>query len=280
MKLTFKDFSFNFLHKTYIMGVLNVTPDSFSDGGIYFDTSKALAHAQAMVEEGADIIDIGGESTRPGSKRISAQEEIKRVVPVIKALSETITVPVSIDTYKSETAKAALDAGASMINDISGFRFDSHMAALASQYGVPVIMMHMKGMPDNMQKNPAYSSLIQEIIEFLEESITRAVNAGIDRDKILLDPGIGFGKTFRHNLEIINKLKAFEVLKCPIVVGLSRKAFIGDILGGLPPHERVHGTASAVAISVFNGVHIVRVHDVKTMAHVVRVADAIKRMDY
>jgi dihydropteroate synthase len=280
MKLTFENFSYDFLHHTYIMGVLNITPDSFSDGGLYFDPFKALPHALTMIKEGADIIDIGGESTRPGSERISTHEEIRRAIPVIEALSEKVTVPISIDTYKSEVAKAAVKAGASMINDISGLRFDPEMVSVASEYGVPIIIMHMKGTPESMQKNPTYHSLIQEIIEFFEERINRAMSAGIVRDKILIDPGIGFGKTFKHNLEIINKLKAFEVLDCPIVVGPSRKAFIGKILGGLVPHERIDGTSAAVAISVFNGANMVRVHDVKQMAHVVKVADAIKRMDY
>jgi dihydropteroate synthase len=277
MKLTWKNFSFDFSKKTYIMGILNVTPDSFADGGIYFDKSSAIERAYQIVEEGADIIDIGGESTRPGSEPISIKEELKRTIPVIEAISEKIKVPISIDTYKSEVAKAALDAGASMVNDISGLRFDLKMPGIASDYKVPVVIMHIKGKPQDMQQNPVYEALIPEIIDYIRMGIIMATRAGVSEDKIIIDPGIGFGKTFDHNLEIINNLHEFTFLEKPILVGPSRKAFIGKILGDTPATERLEGTAAAVAISIVQGANIVRVHDVKEMLKVAKVSDAIKR---
>jgi dihydropteroate synthase len=259
------------------MGILNVTPDSFSEGGLYFDTSKAIKRACRMAEEGADIIDIGGESTRPGSEPLEIEEELRRTIPVIKALSKKIAVPLSVDTYKSGVAKRALDAGASMINDISGLRFDTSMARVVSEYKVPVVIMHIKGSPRDMQKNPVYEALIPEIMDSLRQSILTAVEAGVSADKIIIDPGIGFGKTFEHNLEIIHRLSELTLLEKPVLVGPSRKAFIGKALGNAPPEERLEGTAAAVAISILNGADIVRVHDVKEIAKVARVADAIKR---
>jgi len=259
------------------MGVLNVTPDSFSDGGLFFSEKKAIEHALRLIEDGADIIDIGGESTRPGSEPVSVEEEIRRTISVIKAISREIKVPISIDTYKAEVAKQALDAGASIVNDISGLRFDPEMPKIVAKYCVPVIIMHIKGRPKDMQQNPVYEALIPEIMDYLRISIRLANKFGISDDKIIIDPGIGcFGKTFEHNLEIIKNLKEFTLLGRPVAVGVSRKAFIGKILGDVPPSERLEGTAAAVAISIFNGANIVRVHDVKEMAKVAKVADAIK----
>ncbi len=276
MKIEWYDFSLDFDKKTYIMGVLNVTPDSFSDGGLFFNEKKAIEHAIRLIEDGADIIDIGGESTRPGSEPVSVEEEIRRTIPVIKAILREIKVPISIDTYKAGVARQALDAGASIVNDISGLRFDPEMPEVVSEYKVPVIIMHIKGRPKDMQQNPVYEALIPEIMDYLRISIRLANKFGISDDKIIIDPGIGFGKTFEHNLEIIKNLKEFTLLGRPVAVGVSRKAFIGKILGDVPPSERLEGTAAAVAISIFNGANIIRVHDVKEMARVAKVADAIK----
>jgi len=260
------------------MGILNVTPDSFSDGGRYFDKASAIRRAYEMVEEGADIIDVGGESTRPGSEPVPLQEEIDRTIPVIEEISKKIKVPVSIDTYKAEVARRALDAGASIVNDISGLRFDPEMPKVVSQYKVPVVIMHIKGTPKDMQANPIYEALIPEITDYFRESIRLAVESGITEDKIIIDPGIGFGKTFDHNLEIIKNLREFTLLEKPLLVGVSRKAFIGKILGDAPVSERLEGSEAAAAISILNGANIIRVHDVKEMKKVALVADAIKRM--
>jgi len=270
--------TFNFTQKTYIMGILNVTQDSFSDGGLFFDKSKAITRAIQMVEEGADIIDIGGESTRPGSEPVHEEEEVRRTIPVIEALAKEISVPISIDTYKSRVANRALEAGASMVNDISGLRFDPDMPDVIAYHNVPTVIMHIKGAPKDMQQNPVYKALIPEIMEYLREGIQIAIKSGITEDKIIIDPGIGFGKTFEHNLDIIHNLRTFTSLGKPILIGPSRKAFIGKILGDVPPADRREGTAAAVAISIFNGANIVRVHDVKEMVHVAKVADAIKNM--
>ncbi len=259
------------------MGILNITPDSFSDGGLYFNKQAAVDRALRMQNEGADIIDIGGESTRPGAGRISVKEEKGRVVPVIEAIAGKISIPVSIDTYKSEVAETALKAGSSMVNDISGLRFDRKMPEVISRYNVPVVIMHIKGTPRNMQKNPVYKALIPEITDYLRGGIELARDAGIADDRIIIDPGIGFGKTVEHNFEIIKRLNEFEGLEKPVLLGPSRKSFIGKILGGLPVTERLEGTAAAVAVAIFNGANIIRVHDVKEMARVARIADAIKK---
>ncbi|MFO0751828.1 MAG: dihydropteroate synthase [Thermodesulfovibrionales bacterium] len=277
MKLEWSHFRLDLSEKSHIMGVLNVTPDSFSDGGRFFDKGRAVEHAHRMVEEGADILDIGGESTRPGSDPVSLDEELRRTLPVIEAIAKAVNVPVSIDTYKAEVARRALDAGASLVNDISGLRFDPGMPKLVAERGVPVVLMHIKGDPKNMQKNPAYEALIPEVMEYLRTSILLALEAGVHENRILLDPGIGFGKTASHNLEIIGNLKEFARLGKPLVMGVSRKAFIGTILDGAPAGDRLEGTAAAVAVSLLNGAHIVRVHDVKEMARVAKVVDAIKR---
>jgi len=265
-----------FGRRTYIMGILNVTPDSFSDAGRFFKLEEAVSRAEEMVEEGADIIDIGGESTRPGALPVSVEEEKKRVIPVIKVLSKNRGVIISIDTRKSKVAKAALDAGAQMVNDVSGLRFDRRMAKVIAEYKVPVCLMHLQGTPANMQKNPVYANLMDEILKYLEESIAIAKNAGILLKKIIVDPGIGFGKTVEHNLELLRRLRELKVLGCPILVGPSRKSVIGKILN-LPVEERLEGTAAMVAISIANGADLVRVHDVKEMGRVARMADAVVR---
>jgi dihydropteroate synthase len=258
------------------MGVLNVTPDSFSDGGRFFDLDQAIAHGLELAREGADIIDIGGESTRPYSRKVTAQEEIERVAPVIKALSRELTIPISIDTFKAKVAGKALEAGAAIINDISSLRFDPQMAGLAAEAKVPVILMHIQGKPADMQNNPTYQDLMGEIIAFLQEAIERAVQAGIRRDLLMVDPGIGFGKTFDHNLEIIRELGRLKSLQLPVLLGSSRKAFIGHILNKEPP-ERDVGTMATIAAGILNGAQIVRVHNVAMTLQIVKIMDAIKR---
>jgi dihydropteroate synthase len=277
MKLSWRNFCFDFSKKTYIMGILNVTPDSFSDGGLYFDKSTAVKRAFQMVEEGADIIDIGGESTRPGSEPITIEEELMRTIPVIGAISKEVKIPLSIDTYKSEVAKRALDAGASMVNDISGLRFDPKMPEVVSEYKVPVVIMHIRGNPRDMQQNPVYEALIPEIMDYLRTGMIIARQAGISEDMIVIDPGIGFGKTFDHNLQVIHNLHELTLLEKPILIGLSRKAFIGKILGDIPVTERLEGAAAAISISIMNGANIIRAHDVKEIVKVAKVADAIKK---
>jgi dihydropteroate synthase len=275
MRLLWDSYSFDFDSRAYVMGVLNVTPDSFSDGGKYFYMARAFERAVQMAEEGADIIDVGGQSTRPGSEPTSVEEEIRRTVPVIETLRSRTKVPIAIDTYRAEVARRALVSGASMVNDVSGLRFDPEMAAVVAEHRVPVVIMHIKGTPRDMQANPEYEALIPEIMDYLREGIRIAEGAGIDR--IIVDPGIGFGKTFDHNLQIINNLQEFTLLERPLLVGPSRKAFLGKILDGAAPEDRLEGTAAAVAACVLKGANIVRVHDVKEMAKVVRVADAIRR---
>jgi dihydropteroate synthase len=277
MKIAWKNFCLDFTKKTCVMGILNVTPDSFSDGGVYFEKSAAIDSAFQMIEDGADIIDVGGESTRPSADPVPLDEELRRVLPVIEALSSKVNIPLSIDTYKAEVARNALAAGASIVNDISGLRFDPGMPEVVAEHGVPVVVMHIKGTPRDMQVDPVYGELIPEILAYLRESIEFAKKAGVNREMIIIDPGIGFGKTFSHNLEIINNLYKLKTLGTPLLVGPSRKAFIGRILGDAPAGERVEGTAAAVAVSIMKGADIVRVHDVKEMAKAAKVADAIKR---
>ncbi len=274
--LEWGDHSLNLSNRTHIMGVINVTPDSFSDGGLYFKEDKAIEQGIAMAHAGADIIDIGGESTRPYSETVSCEKEIARVIPVIEALSRVIKIPISIDTCKAKVALEALKAGASIINDISALRFDPEMATVAAGAGVPVILMHMQGTPRDMQKNPTYNDLIGEILAFLKDAIERAVKAGIRTDLIIIDPGIGFGKSFQHNLEIIRELKQLGSLGTPILLGLSRKAFIGRILQN-QPHERDIGTMAAISAGILNGAHIVRVHNVQMAVETVKVIDEIKK---
>lgn len=272
--LKWSSYRLDLTRRTHIMGILNVTPDSFSDGGLYLDTDKAVERSFEIEKEGADMIDIGGESTRPGALPLSPEEELSRVVPVIEKLKSRLRIPISIDTFKAEVAREAIKAGASIINDISGLRFDPEMVTVAAEYDVPVVIMHIKGTPRDMQINPVYQDLIGEIRHFLEEGISIAQKAGVDDDMIIIDPGIGFGKTFEHNLEIINRLDEFRSLGMPILLGPSRKSFIGKILD-LPPGDRLEGTAAAVAIGIIKGANIVRVHDVSSIVRVARVVDAI-----
>jgi len=276
MKLQWDKYELDFEERTYIMGVLNVTPDSFSDGGKYYSFDRAVEHGLEMAEDGADILDVGGESTRPFSQRVSVQEEIDRVVPVIEALNKEVNLPISIDTYKSEVAKYALDAGASIVNDISALRFDPELGPLVAERGVPVILMHMKGRPEDMQKDPQYDDVVGEITEFLRDAVARATQSGIPKEHVVVDPGIGFGKTFDHNLVILRDLSRFEVLDRPLLVGTSNKSFIGHVLDR-PVEERAVGTMATVAVAVMNGAHMVRVHDVKMAVDTVRMVDAIKR---
>ena len=261
--------------RTLLMGILNVTPDSFSDGGRFLKTADAVRRAETLAEEGADLIDIGGESSRPGSDPVPIEEEIRRVVPVIEELGKRLSIPISIDTYKAEVAQRALAAGARIINDISALRFDPGMAALAAREGVPVVLMHMQGRPKDMQVRPVYTDVVREIMDFFETRLRFAEQAGLSSDRIVLDPGIGFGKTVDHNLEILSRLDEFRSLGRPLLIGPSRKSFIGEVLG-LPVEERIEGTAAAVAVGVLNGASIVRVHDVKAMARVVRMVEAIQ----
>ena len=277
VRLTWSRFDLDLAKKTHVMGILNITPDSFSDGGMHFDAQTAISSGVQMVNDGADIIDIGGESTRPGSEPVPIEEELRRTIPVIEELSQKISVPISIDTYKAEVARQALAAGAAIVNDISGLRFDPEMPKIVAQYAVPVVMMHIKGRPRDMQQNPVYQALIPEIMDYFRISIRLARKFGIPDHMMIIDPGIGFGKTFDHNLEILNNLEQFILLEKPLLVGPSRKAFLGKILDGAPSSERREGTAAAVAVSVMKGANIVRVHDVKEMAKVVKVVDAIKR---
>jgi len=258
------------------MGILNLTPDSFSADGIYEDVGRALEQAERKVEEGADIIDIGGESSRPGALPVGLEEEIGRVVPVVEKLAKKIKIPISIDTRKSEVALRALDSGASIINDITGLSSDDNMLAVASRYNAGVIIMHIKGRPQTMQQNPIYDDLITEIKEKLLQLVKRAEAGGVKKENIIIDPGIGFGKTFEHNLEILNNLSRFKELEKPILIGPSRKSFIGNILG-VEPKERLFGTAAAAAVGIKNGADIIRVHDVKEIAQVIKVSDAIVR---
>ncbi len=262
--------------KTWIMGVLNITPDSFSDGGQYLDKDKAIEQGLRLIEEGSDIIDIGGESTRPGSDPIPAEEEIRRVIPVIQTLREKTKALISVDTTKSEVARAALDAGADIINDISSLRFDSGMAPLAAERDVPVILMHMKGMPKTMQVDPYYEDVLLEVKSFLEKRIHEAQAAGIRRERIIIDPGIGFGKRLEDNLALINKLHVLGELDRPILIGTSRKSFIGNILD-LPPQERLEGSIASSILSMAHGAHILRVHDVAAIKRAVLVAEAIMK---
>lgn len=262
--------------RTYIMGVLNITPNSFSDGGKYLKPEPAVEQARRLWGEGADIIDIGGESTRPGARPVSAEEEKKRVLPVIEKLSSENKYLISIDTTKAEVAEAALKRGAQMVNDISGLRFDHRLARVVAKFKVPLCIMHIKGKPRRMQENPVYSDLLSEIINYLAEGLEIAKENGILPEQILVDPGIGFGKTLDHNLEILRRLRELKVLGRPIMVGTSRKSFIGKTLE-LPVGERGAGTAASVAVSIMNGADFIRVHDVRQMTRVAKMTDAIVR---
>jgi dihydropteroate synthase len=260
--------------RSLLMGTINVTPDSFSDGGHFFDIDQAIKQGEVLASSGADLLDIGGESTRPFSDPIPLEEELRRVIPVISELAKRTSIPISIDTCKSQVARAALDAGATMINDISGLRFDPEMLQLAAAAEVPIVLMHMLGTPRTMQVEPHYVSLLSEIIAFLEERIQFACAGGISRGRIIIDPGIGFGKTVDHNLSIIKHLDAFETLGQPILLGPSRKSFIGAVLDK-QVNEREPGTWAAVCAAILKGAHIVRVHEVATGRQIVDMIDAI-----
>lgn len=259
-----------------VMGILNITPDSFSDGGDYLEPSAAVTHGVQMAQQGAAILDVGAESTRPGSKPVSAADQIQRIVPVIKQLVEQVDIPISIDTYDPQVAQAALQAGASMINDITAFA-DEKMVAIAVEHRVPVILMHMQGTPQTMQQNPVYEDVVTEVLEYLMERAKYAESFGISSDRIFLDPGIGFGKTTEHNLQLLNRLDLFTELGYRVLIGTSRKRFIGPITGKTEPKERIFGTAATVALAIEKGASIVRVHDVPEMVEVVTIADAIQK---
>jgi dihydropteroate synthase len=262
--------------RTQIMGVVNVTPDSFSDGGKYLSTQAATDRALQLEAEGADIIDIGGESSRPGSEFISATEELKRIIPVIKGLYGKLSVPVSVDTLKAEVAEAAIAEGAEIVNDISSMTFDERMASVISESKVAVVLMHMKGIPKTMQEGPiAYADLMGDIIRYLAEQIKNARSHGIQAEKIVVDPGVGFGKTVRDNLSIIRNLSELKIFGMPILTGVSRKSFIGSMTNVGNPAERLEGTAAAITASILNGSHLVRVHDVGSTKKIIAMADAI-----
>jgi len=280
-KLTIRNKTFEWGKRTYLMGVLNVTPDSFSDGGDFNTIESALAQAENMVKSGVDIIDIGGQSTRPGAAEISLAEELNRVIPVVQILRQKAdifaSVPISVDTTRAQVAQAAVEAGADIVNDISGATFDSEMLSTVAQLQVPIILMHIRGTPQTMQKLTDYQDLIGEIRDFLESRIAAAVAAGIDKSQIIIDPGIGFAKTYSQNLEILRQLPKFRGLDCPILVGVSRKSFIGQILNQPEAKQRVWGTAAACTSAIANSADILRVHDVREMHDVCLVADAIFR---
>jgi dihydropteroate synthase len=261
--------------RTHIMGVLNATPDSFSDGGKFVDLDAAFLHAWKMAAAGADIIDVGGESTRPGAAPVSEREEQRRIVPLIEQLAKELDTPISVDTYKSSVAEKALEAGASIVNDISGLRFSPDMARVVADFGAAVVIMHIKGTPRDMQKNPVYDDVVAEVRRYLEESVERALAAGIGESRIVIDPGIGFGKSLEHNLELLNRLDEFRSLGRPILIGTSRKKFIGTVLGVDDPEQRGDGTAATIALGIARGARMVRVHDVQRMAHVARMTDAV-----
>jgi dihydropteroate synthase len=261
------------------MGILNVTPDSFSDGGRFNTVDKALARAMEMAEQGADIIDIGGESTRPGAAKVSAVEEIARVVPVIEALLKKTDIPISIDTCKSQVSKKALEAGAAIVNDISGLRFDQNMAGVAAEFKAGLVLMHIKGTPEDMQQDPQYKDLLGEIRSYLSGSIKIALDAGVERSAIAIDPGIGFGKTVEHNLSLIKNLAYFKDLDCPIVIGASRKSFIGKLNNDIPAAERLPGSLAAAILAVQNGAAIIRCHDVAETKQALRVTQAVMNID-
>ena len=257
------------------MGVLNVTPDSFSDGGQFNEIDSAILHVDKMLKNGADIIDIGGESTKPGSEPVSANEESKRIVPIIKAIKNKYKdILISVDTYKSSVAKKAIEAGADFVNDISGLTFDDEMVSLLAQSDIPLVVMHINGKPKTMQKNILYSDLISDMKRFFNKQCNYAINSGIKESNIIIDPGIGFGKTFDHNFTLLKRLKEFEDLGFPILIGPSRKAFIGDVLN-LPSNERVEGTIATIVAGILNGANIIRVHDVKEIKRATIVTEKI-----
>ena len=261
---------------THVMGILNVTPDSFSDGGHYLDANRAVAHAKAMVAEGATLIDIGGESSRPGAVPVPEEEELSRVVPVIRALAGAVDVPLSVDTYKACVARHALEAGAHLVNDITALHGDAEMAAVVAEMEAGVILMHIQGTPRTMQLAPHYDDVVNEIRQWLQARVQLAEASGIAPERIIADPGIGFGKTTAHNLEILKRLDAFRELGKPMLIGTSRKAFIGNVLD-LPLDKRIEGTVATVCWAIAHGADIVRVHDVKAVSRAARMTDALYR---
>jgi dihydropteroate synthase len=265
--------------RTLVMGVLNVTPDSFSDGGKFYAQEQAMQHAVQMERAGADLIDVGGESSRPGSEEISSEAELRRVLPVLGGLRRLLKIPISIDTQKAEVAEAALDAGAQIINDISGLKNDPRMAEVAARRRAPLILMHIRGEPRTMQKGPFARNVMRDVKQGLRKSVILARKAGVPKSQIILDPGIGFGKSFAQNYELLQKLPHLAKLGYPLLVGTSRKGFLGATLAGdgkpAPPEERIWGTAATVTASILYGAHIVRVHDVAEMTEVARVADCL-----
>jgi dihydropteroate synthase len=263
------------VRRTAVMGIVNVTPDSFSDGGKFFDADTAADHGVRLEEEGADVVDIGGESTRPGAEPVAVEEEIRRVVPVIQKLRAKIKIPISIDTVKSEVARAALDAGADIVNDVSALRVDAAMAALVAREGVPVILMHMQGTPRTMQQNPSYTDVVSEVAGFLKERADYATRCGIAEENIIIDPGIGFGKNVEHNLALLRGLPALAALGLPLLVGASRKAFIGRLLD-VGAEERLEGSLAAAVAAALAGANMIRVHDVKEAVRALCIADAVR----
>jgi dihydropteroate synthase len=261
--------------RTALMGIINVTPDSFYDGGKRLDPGKAITDGIGWVEAGADILDVGGESTRPGARPVSTEEELERVLPVVRGLRRALTAPISIDTYKAQVAQAALAEGADIVNDISALRFDPRMAGVVAAEKVPVVLMHMQGTPRTMQTEPHYHDVLEDVKDFLAEQIHYAIAAGVERENIIVDPGIGFGKTLAHNLTLLRGLSALAVLGQPLLVGASRKAFIGKILGA-EPDGRLEGSLAAAVAAVFGGARIIRAHDVKETLKAIRVADSIR----
>jgi len=260
--------------RTVVMGILNVTPDSFSDGGKFFDPAAARERALQMVNDRVDIVDIGGMSTRPGSEPVTPQEELRRVIPVIEALAGELPVPISIDTCRADVARRAIEAGASIVNDVTALGYDPEMVDVVAEAGVPAVLMHMKGTPKNMQKNPEYDDLMDEVTRYLSAAAELAASRGVGTHNLIVDPGIGFGKTLEHNLELLDRLGEFRSLGMPVMVGTSRKSFIG-MATGAAGHERLPGTAASVALAIARGAHIVRVHDVKEMVQVAGLADAV-----
>jgi dihydropteroate synthase len=267
--------SVDFSRRTAVMAVLNVTPDSFFDGGRHFDAGRAIAAGMAMMQAGADIIDIGGESSRPGAEPVSQADELARVIPVIQGLRRQCELPISIDSYKAPVARAALDAGADIVNDISALGFDPAMASMVAKEKVPVVLMHMRGTPRTMQADPQYADVVREVRNFLAERLYDAMDVGIDAESIVLDPGIGFGKTVEHNIQLLRGLAILGALGQPVLVGVSRKAFIGKILE-LEPDQRLEGSLAAAVAAVLGGANIIRVHDVAETCRAVRIADALR----
>jgi dihydropteroate synthase len=277
MALKIREHSFNWGERTYLMGILNVTPDSFSDGGEFDNLASALSQARNMIENGVDIIDIGGESTRPNAEAISLKAELNRVIPVIKQLRSATSIPISIDTTKSIVAKAAIEAGADIVNDISGGTFEPEMLTSVAQLNVPIILMHIRGTPKTMQKLTEYQDLVGEILQFLKIQIKKAIACGISESNIIIDPGIGFGKNQQQSIKMLQDLSKFKALNVPMLVGVSRKSFMKPILNQNNAKERVWGTAAACCSAISRGADILRVHDVGEMYDVCRVADAIER---